>query len=454
MEYDEVIQHIGDFGKYQKRLLAVIFFPVMFNSFSAPISNFLLGDHSHRCRILELQNDTYAVQNTVHSVLINVTIPTLEDGSYDPCHIMTNGSRRTCDDWVFDDSVFSNTIISQFSLVCEKKLSNSHAVATYFIGQMASPFLLIPIGDIIGRRLLACITLTLVFAVNIAMPFSNSLALFAVFRFLDGLLAASLYTTSFVIGIELLGALKRKIAATVILLIYCLGEFVLVVLAYFIRDWRWLQVTVALPMALPLIYWWPKVLPESVRWLMSRGRMEEALVILRRAAKTNKKSLPSNVNVKYDTTKISNIKILKELFTSRKLLLYWSIAASNWFVIAFIYNGIKMNIGKLGGDLYVSFTLVVVAETLGYSLLFTMDIVGHKRLHMIVMAEGKMKKALPLILYGVIVFVVTLLTIILPETSGRKLPDYVKESEIVDCHKGQRKAVKSDDEDNEIESDL
>ncbi|KAK3098132.1 hypothetical protein FSP39_016465 [Pinctada imbricata] len=249
---------------------------------------------------------------------------------------------------------------------------------------------------------------------------------------------------------------------------------------------------------------------------MSRGRMEEAIVILRRAAKTNGRAMPQNLHLKYENENIRNMEIIKELLSSRKLLLYWSIASANWFVVSFIYYGIKINIGKLGGDLYVSFTLLVIAETIGCALLFAMDFIGHKRLHMIAMAltcvacvvpiflilfsnesmhwmtvtfavigklfvstafgmiyvytgeifptvvrqftigscavfarigslsspylyhlaEGKMKRALPLILYGVIIAVVTLLTILLPETSRRKLPDHVKESENAEITKG------------------
>ncbi|KAK3097599.1 hypothetical protein FSP39_011292 [Pinctada imbricata] len=314
-------------------------------------------------------------------------------------------------------------------------------------------------------------------------------------------------------GIELVGASKRIIAGTVILLVYCAGEFILVILAYFLRDWRWLQLTVAVPMIIPLIYWWPRILPDSVRWLVSRGRMDEAMTIIQRAARINNRPLPKTLKLKFKEEEISNIQIIKQLISSRKLLIYWTIVSSNWFVIAFTYYGIKLNIGELGGDLYVSFTLVTVAETLGYLFVSAMDLVGHKRLLMIVMVstcvafvisifpilyaekslewmivllaligklfisaafgmifvytgeifptvvrsftlgsctifariggicspylyeltDGKMKKALPLILYSVTIIIVTLLTIFLPETNRRILPDHIKESETEAC---------------------
>ncbi|KAK3098716.1 hypothetical protein FSP39_022359 [Pinctada imbricata] len=105
------------------------------------------------CRIPNEPNDTFAIQSSSHSYLVNTTIPKLDDGTYDQCHIIVNDSKTTCDEWVFDYSVFTNTINSQvtlilFNLVCEKKLSNSHAIATYFMGQMSAPFVMMPFGDI------------------------------------------------------------------------------------------------------------------------------------------------------------------------------------------------------------------------------------------------------------------------------------------------------------------
>ena len=56
------------------------------------------------------------------------------------------------------------------------------------------------------------------------------------------------------------------------------------------------------------------------------------------------------------------------------------------FAIVFVYYGITLNLGKLGADLYVSFSLSVAAETLGYAAVLLMDIIGHKRLLMTALA--------------------------------------------------------------------
>ncbi|XP_048779932.1 organic cation transporter protein-like isoform X2 [Ostrea edulis] len=160
-------------------------------------------------------------------------------------------------------------------------------------------------------------------------------------------------------------------------------------MAYFIRDWRWLQLAAASPMAIPLIYWWSKVLPESPRWLISRGRYQEAMEILQYAAKVNGKTFDHDVallSVHVENKKDEGMfLILKDLFQSRQLVIRWLIIAANWFAVSFIYYGITMNIGRFSGNLYSNYAISVTAEILGYSMCFLLDRTGRKPLHLVVL---------------------------------------------------------------------
>ncbi|XP_061172451.1 organic cation transporter protein-like [Saccostrea echinata] len=385
MEYDELIRGFGNFGNYQRRLYIVLFLPIIFNSFSSPVTNFLLGHQQHRCRIPGLDNDTYKIQSENHQQLINLTIPRKLDGDYEECMVVSNGSLETCNDWVYDTSMFQSTVNSQFNLVCDKKLMRSHAVMAYFIGTVVSTIVFVPLGDIVGRRYMVCVSTTLTFIANIAMPFSINIYMFSVCRFFDGFCGNCLYMASFIIGMEFVGPKNRILAGTCILLVYCLGEFILLLLGFLIRDWKWLQFTLAVPMAIPLLYWWPKVLPESPRWLVSRKRYKEALKILRNVAKANhvefNKDL-SGVKIRNDE---GILKILKELLKSRKLMFRSTIMLSNWFVISFIYYGLTLNMGKLAGNLFINFAIGVTVEAMGYSLCFLMNKTGRKPMHLVVM---------------------------------------------------------------------
>lgn len=70
----------------------------------------------YRCKLPNLENDSYAVQGQYHEDLINATVPILPDGSYDKCKIIVNGTLEPCSEWVYDESIFANTVSSQVNL--------------------------------------------------------------------------------------------------------------------------------------------------------------------------------------------------------------------------------------------------------------------------------------------------------------------------------------------------
>ena len=70
-----------------------------------------------RCALPGYDNDTYEVQSEAHQLLINRTIPTLSDGTYDKCHlysisgdVFSNFTNVPCNAWVYDTFTFSSTL--------------------------------------------------------------------------------------------------------------------------------------------------------------------------------------------------------------------------------------------------------------------------------------------------------------------------------------------------------
>ena len=57
--------------------------------------------------------------------------------------------------------------------------------------------------------------------------------------------------------------------------------------------WKILRVVCVLPMGFIFFCW--KIVPESPRWLISKGRTEEAAEIMTNIAKTNKAEVPKDL---------------------------------------------------------------------------------------------------------------------------------------------------------------
>lgn len=95
-------------------------------------------------------------------------------------------------------------------------------------------------------------------------------------------------------------------------------------------------------------------MPESPRWLLAKGRIEELKKIIETAARWNKKTLPPN----YDKLLIpppgeeasgSFIDLFKKEYLRTTLLLMVA-----WYCLVLQYMAITLHIGEMGGNIYLT----------------------------------------------------------------------------------------------------
>lgn len=116
---------------------------------------------------------------------------------------------------------------------------------------------------------------------------------FLVFVFINALGTAGVYPLAFIIGIELVGKKKREITGIVLNYFYAVGEALVALIAWMVKDWVLLQLIVSAPPFLFIIYYW--FVPESVRWLLAREKSNKAKKIVCKAAKVNNVVLSENL---------------------------------------------------------------------------------------------------------------------------------------------------------------
>ena len=103
----------------------------------------------------------------------------------------------------------------------------------------------------------------------------------------------ALFMVTFVICVEYVGVKYTMLTGIVIEIPFALGELILGLEAYLIRDWVTLQLVAHLPiLALLGLYFF---VPESPRWLIAVGRIEEAKVIIQKGAEINGRTLPDSI---------------------------------------------------------------------------------------------------------------------------------------------------------------
>ncbi|XP_074642119.1 organic cation transporter-like protein [Tubulanus polymorphus] len=406
MQFDEILIKIGEFGKYQKIRYFMLCVPSTFLAFVVLAGVFLSAVPNFRCAIPDLENDTYSIQNPEHALRLNHTVPWVKDDnkwilSEDEIYLIDastkfsnvtgipeNATKVECDAWVYDRSVFESTTMTEFNKVGKKNGGNRVLLSTMVMGGLfvgATVFGVL--SDVYGRRIAFFLCVACLCAFGVASAWAPEFYSFVFFRFMSGAACSGLFLCSFVLGMELVGPSKRVIAGMVIEYFFALGACILPGIAYLIRNWRYLQTALVLPNILLFSYWW--FLPESPRWLITKGRMDEAEKILRKMAAVNRVILPDKLFSTDDYVEVKPQFSFKEYIRSKTLVIRTLVIYFNWMVVSMVYYGLSLNAGNLGGNIFLNSFLSGLVEFPAYTFcILTMNPWGRKPPHITAMMIG------------------------------------------------------------------
>ncbi|KAJ7383547.1 hypothetical protein OS493_027210 [Desmophyllum pertusum] len=375
---DDVLEKIGSFGRYQ--IMLNIFFNLAYGfwwAFPVMVMVFIASEPGWKCK----NNSTCPFTETISL-------------RHDKYKFRCNIPRE---DWEFADDFTS--VVTEFDLVCDRGSLGFVSTSVIFAGFIFGSLSVSTISDKFGRKLPVFVCGFFCCLFNFVSAFVPAFWVFALFRAIVGFMidtgmgrspekrapaysypsfpgsmAAAMLPSKvfaswegsnlpvdnvdvtgaysipmFVLTTELSGIRHRGTAGSLVWIGYHVFVMILAGIAYFIRDWKHLTIATGAPGIFFVAGW--LFIPESVRWLLKKGREAEATEVLRKVARKNGKEMPNEALCMPKEERLGDF---RDLFSSRKMAHKTLGTWLMWFSVSFITWGIAFSAPFLGGNIYVN----------------------------------------------------------------------------------------------------
>nr|CAD7595414.1 unnamed protein product [Timema genevievae] len=172
----------------------------------------------------------------------------------------------------------------------------------FFVGSVIGTLGLGVMADHIGRLPVLVLANLLALVGNLATAFTSGLPQFASCRLLAGLATDSNFLMMYILAyvnilvsvMEYMRPNMRTLGLNLCIgVFYSLGCVVVPWVAVLTMNWRHFLLVVSTPLVVVPAYY--LLVPESARWLINKGRTDEAVTCFLRIAKFNGRNIPSSV---------------------------------------------------------------------------------------------------------------------------------------------------------------
>ncbi|KAI3354824.1 hypothetical protein L3Q82_004630 [Scortum barcoo] len=413
--FGQILKEVGEFGLFQKCLLAALCIPSVFAAFSVIGQVFRGMSFPHHC------NTDWILErgpNLTDERQRNLTIPVNKDGRFESCDMFTpvdfdletieaygiNTTTGCIDGWDYQAPIGTSSIVTEFDVVCDKSGLVQASQSIFMGGSLIGALTFGSISDRFGRRLAILLSLLLVLLFSMGSAFSINIYVYMVFQFFCGTSGVVIVMNTSVMAVEWTNPSKTALCTETIIMFFSVGLMVLPSVAYLIPNWRILQLVLFSPLVLVLgLFYW--LLPESPRWLLTQGRKEEALKELRMAARMNGRMVQEDLLDKLEVEATPERRHVLDIFRISYLRKRTLIMGYNW------HNGIGLNsmCARVAGILA---PLIRLLDIYHYSI--------------------------PMLIYGIIPLAAGGLCLLLPETLNVDLQDHAELKKPVNGTTGKR----------------
>ncbi|KAJ7341181.1 hypothetical protein JRQ81_004999 [Phrynocephalus forsythii] len=245
MKFEDLLEEAGGFGRFQILTLFLLCLPRVILPLHFLLHNFLAAIPPHHCAIPPQDQ----LANLSKEEVLLISIPKDPEEAFSSCEMFTE---------------------PQFHLLLNSTWRTSGNITAV---------------QRFGRKSMLVVSYGCTLVFGMVSAASVTYSMLAITRTLTGMAICGLSLIVVPLGLEWVDIQHRTVSGIVTSVFWSVGNMLLALIAYLVRDWRWLLLSATLPCAVGLLStWW---LSESARWLLAKGKLKQAHRHLQRCAKMN-----------------------------------------------------------------------------------------------------------------------------------------------------------------------
>lgn len=367
MAFNDLLQQLGGISRFQQIQVTLLLLPMLLMASHNTLQNFTAAIPTHYCRPpadanLSKEGEAWLPRDRQGQPESCLQFTSPQQGPPFPNGTETDGVGATepcTNGWIYDNSTFPSTIVTEWDLVCSRRVLRQLAQSLYMVGVLLGAIVFGHLADRLGRRKVLILNYLQIAVTGVCAAFAPSFPIYCAFRLLSGMAIAGIILNCMTLNVEWMPIHTRAHVGTLIGYAYSLGQFLLAGVAYAVPHWRQLQLLVSVPFFAFFIYSWFFI--ESARWYASSGRLDLTLRALQKVARINGKPeegaklnmevLRASLQKELTMGKVqaSAMELLR-CPTLRRLFLCLSML---WFATSFAYYGLVMDLQGFGVSIYL-----------------------------------------------------------------------------------------------------
>ncbi|XP_060800700.1 organic cation transporter protein-like [Amyelois transitella] len=373
VKLDDILKKFGFLGRYQVQMTLLLSFVFFINGMHSINYIFVAEEVPYRCKVDQCESNPPIFEPLPNFVAPNDSqncykYKTIANDSGCTPKSFNSSFLERCDDWVYPSK---DSFVVEFGLECQE-WKRTFIGTVHSIGLMMGLFFQGQLSDKIGRKLVLIIVGVLGAVLGTAKSFAGSYFTYIILEFLEATFGDN-SSPGFIISIEFAHSDNRLRQQIFICIAYAIGAVVMSTIGYYVTYWRHFVQAIYIPALLFLLYIF--LMHESVRWLLSKGRKQEATKILLKIAKTNGVTLEKETleNLQCEELRTESSP-LRDTFRSQIVVKRFLVCLIWWISCNFIFVGLVVNVVSLAGNKYLNFAIMSLTEIpSSFAMVYTLN---------------------------------------------------------------------------------